>query len=86
MQKWEVTLDANVNGGTPVAGQSYKLELFFREWIGVSPENQYYKMGVVYATAGMTAAQFYNAMLASLQLKRTCSGFELQCRQRHYSY
>lgn len=67
LQRWEVTLDPNVNSGAPVAGQIYQVQLFFREWIGVSPEDQYYKFGSVRAYTGMTAAQFYNAMLASLQ-------------------
>ncbi len=68
MQKWEVTLDPTINGGNPVAGQVYKVELYFRQWIGLSPENQYYKFGSVRAYEGMTPAQFYNAMLASLQM------------------
>jgi hypothetical protein len=67
MRKINVSLDAAVNGGAPVAGQTYQLGITFREWIGVSPENQYYKFGAVYAYAGMTAAQFYLAMFASLQ-------------------
>jgi hypothetical protein len=66
LKRYTVALDPTVNGGAPVAGQTYKLEIFFREWIGVSPEDQYYKFGSVYAYAGMTAAQFYTAMAASL--------------------
>ncbi len=68
LQRWEIILDPTVNGGAPVAGQTYEVELYFRDWIGISPENQYYKFGAVKAFTGMTAAQFYNAMLASLQL------------------
>ncbi len=68
LRKWEVALDPTVNAGNPVAGQIYQLQFFFREWIGVSPEDQYYKFGAVRATAGMTPAQFYTAMLASLKM------------------
>lgn len=68
MRKLEITLDPTVNGGNPIAGQTYELNIVFREWIGVSPENQYFKFGVVHATTGMTAAQFYLKMLDSLNL------------------
>ncbi len=68
LKRVEVTLDPTVNSGAPVAGQTYKLDIYFREWIGISPEDRYYKFGAVRAFTGMTAAQFYNAMLASLQL------------------
>ncbi len=68
LQKYTVTLDPNVNGGAPIAGQTYELKIYFREWIGVSPEDQYYKFGMVYAYAGMTAAQFYQALYDSLVL------------------
>lgn len=62
----QVTLDPNVNGGAPVAGQDYVLRITLRQWIGASDEHLYFKDGVVHATAGMTAAQFYQKMVDSL--------------------
>lgn len=63
--RYSVTLDANVSA-TPVAGQNYILRLAFRQYIGLSEEDQYFKYGEVIARSGMTAEQFYQAMVASL--------------------
>lgn len=67
LKKVKVSLDANVNSGAPVAGQDYILRLTFREYIGLSPEDQYFKYGMVHATASMTAEQFYQTLKASLE-------------------
>lgn len=62
-----VTLDASVNGGKPVAGQDYVLRLVFSGYIGISPEDsQYWKYGVVHATNGMSASNFYKKMALSI--------------------
>lgn len=63
--RYSVTLDADV-AGAPVAGQNYILRLAFRQYIGLSEEDQYFKYGEVIARSGMTAEQFYQAMVASL--------------------
>ena len=63
--RYSVTLDADVSA-TPVAGQNYILRLAFRQYIGLSEEDQYFKYGEVIARSGMTAEQFYQAMVASL--------------------
>lgn len=63
--RYSVTLDAGVSA-TPVAGQNYILRLAFRQYIGLSEEDQYFKYGEVIARSGMTAEQFYQAMVASL--------------------
>jgi len=42
------------------------LRIVFREYIGLSPEDQYFKYGVVHAVTGMTAATFYETLQASL--------------------
>lgn len=68
LKKAELTLDSAVNGGAPVSGQDYILRLNFREWVGMSDENQYFKYGAVHATASMTASDFYKAMLKSLNM------------------
>lgn len=61
-----VTLDSNVNGGTPVAGQDYILRIAFRQYVGMSEEDQYFKYGMVHAYAGMTPSQFYKTLALSL--------------------
>lgn len=60
-----LTLDANVNA-TPVAGQEYTTRIAFRQYIGLSEENQNFKYGYVKATANMTASDFYKKMAISI--------------------
>lgn len=61
-----VTLDTNVNGGAPVAGQDYILRIAFKQYVGMSDEDQYFKYGMVHAYAGMTASDFYKKLALSL--------------------
>lgn len=62
-----VTLDSSVNGGKPISGQDYVLRLVFSGYIGISPEDsQYWKYGVVHATNGMSASDFYKKMALSI--------------------
>lgn len=61
-----VTLDTNVNGGAPVAGQDYILRIVFKQYVGMSNEDQYFKYGMVHAYAGMTASDFYKKLALSL--------------------
>ena len=61
-----VTLDSNVNGGTPVAGQDYILRIAFRQYVGMSDEDQYFKYGMVHAYAGMDADEFYKVLALSI--------------------
>lgn len=63
--RYSVTLDANVSA-TPIAGQNYILKLAFRQYIGLSEEDQYFKYGEVIARNGMTASDFYKKMAISL--------------------
>lgn len=63
--RYSVTLDADVSA-TPVAGQNYILKLAFRQYIGLSEEDQYFKYGEVIARNGMTASDFYKKMAISL--------------------
>ena len=62
----KVTLDPNVSGGIPVPGQEYLLRIAIRQFAGMSDEDQYFKHGVVRATSGMTAEQFYTKLKDSL--------------------
>lgn len=61
-----LTLDPKVNGGEPVAGQDYLLRLAFREYVGMSEADQYFKYGMVHAYSGLTASDFYKEMALSL--------------------
>lgn len=61
-----VTLDTNVNGGAPIAGQDYILRIAFRQYVGMSDEDQYFKYGMVHAYAGTTASDFYKKLALSL--------------------
>lgn len=63
----KVTLNAEaLNASKPIAGQDYVLRLKFQNPIGMSPDNQYWKYGVVHATAAMTASDFYVKMAGSI--------------------
>lgn len=66
LAKFKLTLDSTVNGGAPVAGQDYILKIAFRNYIGLSDENQYFKYGMVHAISGMTASVFYKTLAISL--------------------
>ena len=66
LAKYKLTLDSTVNGGNPVSGQDYILRIAFRNYIGLSEEDQYFKYGMVHAVAGMTASEFYKTLALSL--------------------
>lgn len=61
-----VTLDTNVNGGAPVAGQDYILRIALRQYAGISDEDQYFKYGMVHAYADMDADEFYKVLALSI--------------------
>lgn len=58
-----VTLDPNVG---IVAGEEYITRITFRQYIGLSEENQNFKYGYVKPTSGMTESDFYLAMAKSI--------------------
>lgn len=62
----KLSLDPTINGGAPVAGQEYIVRLILLTYASLSFEDQYAKWGYVYATPGMTAAQFYTAMAENI--------------------
>lgn len=64
----KVTLDSNVNSGNPVSGQDYELTIHLPGFYTDSAIEDYYKYGVVHATATMAAdkKEFYKAMVKSL--------------------
>lgn len=61
-----IKLDTKVNGGAPSAGQDYILRIAFRQYVGTSDEDQYFKYGMVHAYAGMQADEFYKVLAQSL--------------------
>lgn len=61
-----VKLDTDVNGGNPVAGQDYILRIAFRQFIGISDADQYFKYGMVHTYVGMAAEKFYAKLALSL--------------------
>ena len=66
LKAYTVTLDTEVNGGNPVAGQDYMLRIAFRQYVGMSDEDQYFKYGIAHAYAGMTTSQLYEVLSDSL--------------------
>ena len=66
LKGYKVTLKPEVNGGAPVAGQDYLLRIAYREYVGLSPEDQYFQYGMVHATSGMTAVDFCKLMAISI--------------------
>lgn len=60
-----VTLDSEVSA-TPVAGQDYILRIAFKQYVGMSDEDQYFKYGMVHAYAGMDADEFYKVLALSI--------------------
>lgn len=63
----KVTLNTEaLESSKPIAGEDFVLRIKFQNPIGMSPENQYWKYGVVHATASMTASEFYLKMASSI--------------------
>lgn len=65
-KKYKLTLDTTVNSGSPISGQDYVLRVLFKNFVGLSEEDQYFKYGVVRGYTGQTASDFYKAMALSL--------------------
>lgn len=61
-----VTLDSKVNAGAPIAGQDYILRIVFKQYVGMSDEDQYFKYGMVHAYAGMNEDKFYKVLALSI--------------------
>lgn len=61
-----IALNNQVNGGNPVVGQDYIVRIAFRQYLGMSDEDQYFKYGMVHAYTGMDKGTFYQRLAASL--------------------
>lgn len=66
MKSATIALDSSVNGGNPVANQDYILRIAFKQYVGMSDEDQYFKYGMVHAYSGMTADVFYKTLAQSI--------------------
>lgn len=66
LAKYKLTLDDTVNGGEPVVAQDYILRIAFKNYPGLSEEDQYFKYGMVHTVTGMTASDFYKTLALSL--------------------
>lgn len=64
----KVALDATINEGKPVVGQDYILRIELTHWVGMSENDMYFKEAAVHVFADMEAADFYTAMVKSLNL------------------
>lgn len=67
LTKVTVTLDPDVNGGQPISGQDYILNIALRQFYGMSDEDQYFKFGTVHVTKNMDATKFFEKMAESLE-------------------
>lgn len=66
IKSFKVTLNSSINSGKPVSGQDYILRIAFKQYVGMSDEDQYFKYGMVHAYATMTASDFYKTLAISL--------------------
>jgi hypothetical protein len=64
----KVTLDSSVGEGNPIVGQDYILRVAFKQFVGMSDEDQYFKYGMVHAYKGLTASDFYKKLAISLAI------------------
>ena len=63
-----VSLSPDINSGAPVVGQDYVLRINFRQFYGMSDQDQYFKDAAVHVTKGMDAAAFYTKLVDALNL------------------
>lgn len=74
----KVTLNsAALSSTAPIAGQDYMLRIKFDKVISLSPENQYWKYGIVHAVSGMSASDFYKTMALSLAMNMSRDAVKL---------
>lgn len=64
-----VTLSADANGGSPIVGQDYIIKLKFQNPMGMSPDHEYWKHGIVHVVSSeATTSKFYANMAKSIAL------------------
>lgn len=70
LKKATITLDSNVNGGKPIAGQDYILRVVINNYLAPGDDSSTVKYGAVHATASMAnnTEEFYTKLAKSLQM------------------
>lgn len=68
LKKATVTLDADINSGAPIVGQDYILRIQVNNYLAPGDACVLIRSGAVHATKDMTAAQFYEKMVKSLEM------------------
>lgn len=64
-----VTLSEDANDGNPIVGQDYILKLKFQNPMGMSPDHEYWKHGIVHVVSSeATPSKFYFNMAKSIAL------------------
>jgi hypothetical protein len=68
LKQVRITLDSDVNGGDVIVGEDYELKIHLPGFYLDSAIDDYYKFGIVHATAAIAAdkKEFYKAMVKSL--------------------
>lgn len=66
LKEYTIEMDPNVNLGSPISGQDYIVKVAFRQWGGMSDEDQYFKFGAVHGIANMGADTFIKTLAVSL--------------------
>lgn len=78
LTKYVVSLDPSINSGLPISGQDYILNIQINRYVGMSDEDIQNKFGIVHGYSGMTAEQFYQTMVKSLEnnfIREACKIF-----------
>lgn len=68
LKKATVSLDVNVNEGKPIVGQDYILRILIHNYLAPGDTNVAIKHGMVHASAGMKAKDFYERLAKSLEM------------------
>jgi hypothetical protein len=69
LRKIEISLNREVNGGVPVAGQDYILGINFKNFFSSGDASQYYKDAAVHVTSAITDAKgLFDAMKDALNV------------------
>lgn len=66
-----------LSSGNVIAGEDYILRLVFQNPIGMSPDHEYWKHGVVHAVSSMSASAFYAKMAKSLAINMSREAVKL---------
>lgn len=66
LKEYTIEMNPNVNLGSPISGQDYIVKVAFKQWGGMSDEDQYFKFGAVHGIANMSVDTFMKTLAVSL--------------------